>query len=66
MPISYSKEENAWSLKNITPEEVDILVEIGKNSLLSMMGVGILQRMHKAAEEKEVLNQIPTEHMGNA
>lgn len=66
MPISYLKDVNAWSLKDVTQEEADILAEIGKNSLLSMMGVGILQRMHERAEEAETLNSIPVEAMGPA
>lgn len=70
MPIYYSNEEKAWSLKDVTEEEVKLLLELGKQAMLQLIGVGILKRMQEQFEKtsnfEEILQQVPKENMGNA
>jgi len=70
MPIYYSSDEKAWSLKDVTEEEIKLLLELGKQAMLQLIGVGILKRMQeqfeKTANMEEILQQVPKENMGQA
>ena len=67
MPIFYSKDEGGWSLKNVTAEETEQLVEMGKHYVLQLLGAAIAKRYqeHLSVTGGNTLNDIPKEMMGN-
>ena len=70
MPICFDKEHNAWSLKDITQEETDALIELGKTDLLNKIGGTIMMKIFKSQMESggemEALANMPSEHMGQS
>lgn len=65
MPISYSPENKAWDLTQITQEETNLLVNLGKDFLLQVLGYQILKKYQEQSEDLD-LNAIDAKHMGNA
>lgn len=65
MSISYSNEKKAWDLSALTQEETDLILKVGADYLLMVLGYQILKKSQEHAES-EVLNAIPKSQMGQA
>ena len=58
MPIFYDEERNNWFAKELTPTEMDRLLEIGKDELIRQMGASVIRKigMMEAQEATGVLD----------
>ena len=69
MPIFYSSEDKAWSLKDVTEEESKILLDLGMSAITQLIGAGILRKLQEKFEARDNgpdLDDIPKEYMGSA
>ncbi len=63
--ISYHKKEQEWVADQLTPEEVERLIEIGKEELIKRIAVQLFQMVMPNAEEA-ILATTPNDQMGQA
>lgn len=69
MPIFYSSEDRAWSLRDVTEEESKLLLDLGMSAITQLIGAGILRKLQEKFEARDdmpELEDIPKEHMGSA
>lgn len=72
MPIFFSKEKQEWILKDMEQEEVDFLLELGKQQFLKNISMLWFQRMlpqlrgNGNDEELDALAQMDPDEMGKA
>lgn len=66
MPITFNQTAQAWELTNATEEEKTALLEVAKDFLIHEMGRELAQNIMTNLSQQGVLEQIPTEEMGNA
>lgn len=62
MSISYSKEKDAWSMKDVTEEEKEVLLECGSDYLAMMIGAAILKQ---ASGQEQLHNLTPPNDLIN-
>ncbi len=71
MPIFYDSDKQAWSMRDLTQEELDQLIELGKEELVAAIGANIVHKMFnseqfKAEAEKKMLEAMPEDAMWKA
>lgn len=66
MPINYSKEQGGWFTQDLNQEEKDSLVNIASQVIVTAMGEQLAHKIMQAAGAQIVLEETPTEEMGNA
>ena len=67
MSIHFDVEKQAWSLENITQEELEQLHEMGKQYLITALGANLLSRLQQSLDaEASPLGQLNPDEMGQA
>jgi hypothetical protein len=48
MPIVFNQEKKEWEIADLTPEEVNSILQIGKEAIVNGLGRDMIQSKYKA------------------